>query len=193
MQLHVVRSQRSQLPQSESAVQPVHSPPPPEEPLPPLSAVKLPSLPAAFFIRPAAMEQDPVASPANVDPSANDHVMLLPLMDHVPVVAPTPSPARILAVLSASTSIVSSPGVRPDHSNCTFHEPSGAQSAADEEAVPASATPPPPLLAFVPPLQPTACTASAAATQREETYLPALDITLFMRGTRATCGPGVTG
>jgi len=142
MQLHVVRSQRSQLPQSESAVQPVHScePLPPELPAlePPLSAVNFPSFPAVFFMLPDEMEQAAVALPEKVEPSANTHVMVAPLTDHLPVVAPTPSPARISAVLSAATTIVSSPAVRPDHWNWTSQEPSGAHSADEEEPVPPS-------------------------------------------------------
>ena len=63
MQLQVVRWQRSQLPQSESAVQPVHASLPPEPAAPPLDAVKLPSLPAVFFMCPVPIEQDAVALP----------------------------------------------------------------------------------------------------------------------------------
>jgi hypothetical protein len=119
MHVHVLRSQRSQLPQSASAVQPVHS----FELLllllllaSPLLAVNLPSVPAVFFMPPAAIvEHDDEANPENVEPSANVHVISSSFTTVVPVVAVTPGPARIFAVLSEATTTVSSPGVRPAH------------------------------------------------------------------------------
>jgi hypothetical protein len=96
-------------------------------------------------------------------------VMVSLLTDHLPVVAPTPSPARIFAVRSAATSIVSSPGVRPDHWKWTSQEPSGSQCKA--EPVLASVLLLLPLYVPPPSLQAINVVASAATAEIEKMHL----------------------
>lgn len=108
-------------------MQPWHSEEPLELPpgVPPFTAWKVPWLPAVFDIVPLVMSVQFVAVPLKVEPSFHTHVISLPLTVAVPVVAATPSPAKICALPPVVPTMVRLPGVRPSHLKSTPHVPSG--------------------------------------------------------------------